>query len=127
VTTRGIVLFAHGARDARWAEPFLRLKARIEQREPATPVGLAFLEMMEPGLAEACAGLVAQGCTELLVVPVFLGQGGHVREDLPRQLLAVRQSHPEVVIRATDAAGEDAAVIDALAQFCLAQFASVNS
>ncbi|MGE8472690.1 MAG: CbiX/SirB N-terminal domain-containing protein, partial [Paraburkholderia hospita] len=57
----GIVLFAHGARDARWAEPFERLSARLrELRGPsAGPVSLAFLELMTPDLPGAVAAQVA--------------------------------------------------------------------
>src|SRR6185295_16301903 len=46
--TRGsaIVLFAHGARDPSWAEPFHRMVERLRQKQPATRIELAFLECM---------------------------------------------------------------------------------
>jgi sirohydrochlorin cobaltochelatase len=40
----GIVLFGHGARDARWAEPFERLAAKLRASRGGQPVALAFLE-----------------------------------------------------------------------------------
>ncbi len=43
-----IVLFAHGARDPEWAQPFEKMRARIQERLPGTPVVLAFLELMQP-------------------------------------------------------------------------------
>ena len=30
----GLILFAHGARDPRWAEPFERLKRKVEAARP---------------------------------------------------------------------------------------------
>ena len=59
--------------------------------------------------------LVAKGATSIRVVPVFLGQGGHVKEDLPRRVDRERQSHPQVAITLEPPIGEQPALIDALA------------
>ncbi len=49
MSSHGIVLFGHGARDPRWAEPFERLAARLRGApSPAAHVTLAFLELMTP-------------------------------------------------------------------------------
>lgn len=112
--TTGLVLMAHGARDPRWREPFERLARKVEAARPSVAVSLAFLELMAPDLAAAADALVARGCTSLRVVPVFLGQGGHVREDLPRLVDAVRARHPGCAIDLRGAVGEDDAVLDAI-------------
>jgi sirohydrochlorin cobaltochelatase len=118
----GIVLFGHGARDPRWAEPFERLAAKLRAAHGAAgPVSMAFLELMEPDLVSAVASQVAQGCSAVTVVPVFFGQGGHVRRDLPAVLDVCRAAHPEVVIRCSTAVGEDDSVLDAVAGYCLRQ------
>ena len=56
-------------------------------------------------------------------MPVFLGQGGHVRSDLPRLIESLRQRHPMLAIGASPAVGEDDAVIEALATYCLRELA----
>ena len=118
----GIVLSAHGARDARWAEPFERLADKLRALAgPDTHVSLAFLELMEPDLERAVATQAAAGCSSITVVPVFFGQGGHVRRDLPLVIEACRAAHPTIEIRATVPVGEDDAVLDALAAYCLRQ------
>ncbi|KVT02738.1 sirohydrochlorin chelatase [Burkholderia ubonensis] len=121
--SHGIVLFAHGARDPRWAEPFERLAARLHaaRGEPASSVSLAFLELMTPSLDTAVAAQVAAGCTRVTVVPVFFGQGGHIRRDLPQLVDACRAAHPGVEIRCATAVGEDDGVLDAIARYCLDQ------
>ncbi|MGZ2745746.1 sirohydrochlorin chelatase [Burkholderia stagnalis] len=121
MSTHGIVLFGHGARDPRWAEPFERLAARLRAAAPASPVSLAFLELMTPSLDTAVAAQVAAGCTRITVVPVFFGQGGHVRRDLPQLVDACRAAHPGVAIRCATAVGEDDGVLDAIARYCLDQ------
>jgi len=116
---RAMILFAHGARDPRWAQPFERLRDLVRARSPGLEVTLAFLELMSPRLPEAAAALVAGGAQELTVVPVFLGQGGHVLRDLPALIDDLRTAHPRVAVRVAEAAGENAQVLDALASYCL--------
>jgi len=121
--SHGVVLFAHGARDPRWAEPFQRLSARLSslRGDDAGPVSLAFLELMSPDLPSAVDAQVAEGVSVVTVVPVFFGQGGHIRRDLPLILDQCRAAHPSVDIRCSTAVGEDDSVIDAIAGYCLRQ------
>ncbi len=111
-----IVLFAHGARDPRWAEPFEAVAARVRAAAPGCRVVLAFLELMAPSLAGAVDGVVAAGATRVDVVPLFLGTGGHLREDLPPLVDALRIAHPTVAIHLQAAIGEHAAVVEAMAR-----------
>jgi sirohydrochlorin cobaltochelatase len=120
VGKHGIVLFGHGARDPRWKEPFERLAAKLRAARGDQPVVLAFLELMTPDLPAAVASLVDDdGCDSVTVVPVFFGQGGHVRRDLPEIVERCRDSHPGVAVSVATAVGEDDAVLDAVAEYCL--------
>jgi len=114
---KAIILFGHGARDSRWREPFDRLAALWQEQHPDTPVELAFLEMMQPSLEEAVTALSAKGATELTVVPVFFGQGGHLRNDFPVLLEECRGKFPNIRLSATPAVGEDLAVLQAIVDF----------
>ena len=116
---RSLVLFAHGARDPRWAEPFRRLQQITQAQMSDVAVSLAFLELMEPRLPELVKQLVQDGCREVTVVPVFFGQGGHVLRDLPVMVDQLRLDYPEVAIKAVAAVGEDAEVLNAIARYCI--------
>lgn len=111
----GLLLFAHGARDPRWAEPFEAVASRVRAARPGVTVRLAFLEFMAPDLGTAAAALVAEGCTTVEVLPLFLGAGGHVRKDLPALLETLRARHAGVEFRLHPAVGELPSVIDAMA------------
>jgi sirohydrochlorin cobaltochelatase len=117
MSVTGLVLFGHGARDARWREPFDRLKAMVSSRHDG-PVELAFLEFMPPALHEACAALAAAGASRVAVVPLFLGTGGHLRNDLP-SLLRAAEVQAGIPVTAATAAGEDEIVLAAIAEYCL--------
>lgn len=130
----GLLLFAHGARDPNWALPFeaVARHCRAARGEPdqtdqadradqaQSSVALAFLEFMVPDLLQAGAQLVAQGCTRVVVVPLFLGAGGHVRKDLPKLMTQLREAHPQTQFSLQPAAGESAAVVAAMAEVALA-------
>ena len=115
----GLILFAHGSRDARWAAPFEEVAARIRALRPGVPLQLAFLEQMRPTLSEAAAALVAVGCRQVDVLPMFLGTGGHLRSDLPPMVEALRQTHAGVQWRLQPAIGEHAEVSQAMAAVAL--------
>jgi sirohydrochlorin cobaltochelatase len=108
----GIVLVAHGSRDPEWSAPFERIAASLAQKLPAVSVGLAYLEH-GPSLDETVTALVAKGVGSIRVVPVFLGQGGHVKEDLPR--LVSESARPGVTLALDKPIGEQPQVVEAIA------------
>jgi len=115
---KALVLFAHGARAASWAEPFQRLRDLTAARRPDCTVSLAFLELMTPSLPDEVGALAALGAREIAIVPVFLGQGGHLLRDLPALLDQLRTSHPDVTFATVPAVGEDPGVLAAMAAYC---------
>ena len=119
-----ILLFAHGARDPSWAEPFRRIVTRLDQKQPGIRVELAFLELMQPTLASAVAGLAAEGIGHITVVPLFLAQGGHLKEDLPRLLDDIRGHYPSLRIDVTQAIGDSEDLINAIADWAFVQHLS---
>jgi sirohydrochlorin cobaltochelatase len=114
-TSRGVLLFAHGARDPRWAAPFEAVAAKLRIRDSTLQVRLAFLEFMTPDLVSAGRELASLGCMRVDVVPLFLGAGGHVRKDIPELLARLKEQAPEVDWRLSSAIGEFETVIDAMA------------
>ena len=116
----GLLLFAHGARDPNWALPFEAVARRCRAERGAAQVALAFLEFMAPDLVAGGGALVAQGCTAVDVVPLFLGAGGHVRKDIPVLMARLQAAHPGVRFTLRPAIGQADAVISAMAAVALA-------
>jgi sirohydrochlorin cobaltochelatase len=116
-----LVLFAHGARDPSWADPFHRIVARLRRLHPQTRVELAFLESMQPDLASVISRL-ATDFRRISVIPLFLAQGGHLREDLPRLIDAIRGDHPGLHIDVAPAIGDSNELTDAIADWAFARY-----
>jgi sirohydrochlorin cobaltochelatase len=73
---------------------------------------------MTPSLPDEVEALVARGVRDITVVPIFLGQGGHLLRDLPQLLERLRAAHPEVRFTSVPAVGEDPNVLAAMAAYC---------
>ena len=102
-----IVLFSHGSRDPLWRAPLEAVAARIAAQHPDRLVICTYLELCAPSLADGADQLIAQGATQVTVVPLFLGTGKHAREDLPGLVQAMRNRHPDVLFHVQVAIGED--------------------
>jgi sirohydrochlorin cobaltochelatase len=108
----GIVLVVHGSRDPDWSRPFERIAASLAQKLPAVRVGLAYLEH-GPSLDETVTALVAKGVASIRVVPLFLGPGGHVKDDLPR--LVNQAARPGLDLNLEKPIGEQREIVEAIA------------
>jgi sirohydrochlorin cobaltochelatase len=115
----GLIIFAHGARDPRWAQPFEAVATRVRAARQDVEVRLAFLEVMRPTLEEVTDELVTVGCTAIRIAPIFFGQGGHVRDDLPKLLATLQARYPAVSLVLLAPAGESTLVQQAVATFCI--------
>ena len=108
----GIVLFAHGSREPDWARPFERIASQLRKE---FRVELAYLERMTPSLDEAVTALASSGLKRVRIVPVFLGAGAHIREDLPKLAAEARARHAGVEIVLEPTIGERKEITDAIA------------
>lgn len=117
--TTALVLFAHGARDPEWANPMRRVQAEIRQRLPGMTVELAFLEFMAPTLLDCVNSLIEQGVRKIVVLPMFIAQGGHLKRDVPELLEQLRGQHPGVEFLMSGPIGENEIVVQAMANAAL--------
>lgn len=117
---QGIILFAHGSRDAHWRLPIEAVAEQIRSRQPETLTSCAYLELCTPTLPDAAASLIAAGAHRIRIFPLFLGVGKHAREDLPLLVEQIRAAHPDVVVELMATAGESPALIALMADLALA-------
>ena len=125
-TSHGIVLFAHGSRDPQWRAPIERIATLIQELSPKAQVRCAYLEMATPDLPSAVDELAQLGLRSLLVLPIFLGMGKHLRQDLPELMQTLRRKHPQIVLQLAASVGENQEVLRAIAQSALTAPASTG-
>lgn len=116
---KGILLFGHGARNPEWAQPFHRIRDAMLARDPAALVEPGFLELLRPSFDEGVDCLVRQGATEIIVVPIFMAAGSHIKKDLPRMAADAMDRHGGLSISLAAPVGEAAPVLTAMADYAL--------
>lgn len=96
----GIIVLGHGSRAAvDEANLFLeQMVVEIAKIFPAARVEPAWMnpKAARQNLAEAAAKLVAAGARQVVIAPVFLTDGLHIRKDIPEEIAALRSAYPEV-------------------------------
>jgi sirohydrochlorin cobaltochelatase len=96
-----------------------RVRAAMQQREPNLRVELAFLEFMAPNLGDCARTLVEEGYDAISVVPMFIAQGGHLKNDVPVLMDELRNAHPDVRFVLSPPVGETEAIVQAMATYAL--------
>lgn len=117
---KALILFAHGARDPEWAGPVQAVAERLRRENSDLPVYVAFLEFMTPTLPDVVAACCheapsASGSMQIDVLPFFIAQGGHLRQEVPAMLAALQQQHPNLQLRLLPPLGELPSVQEAMA------------
>jgi sirohydrochlorin ferrochelatase len=97
---------AHGTRDVQGVAVTDALIDRVRALRPDLHVERCFLDLVAPSLPEALARLRG----EVVLVPLLLGAGYHVRADIPAALAAA----PHLSARVTAALGPHPLLADAL-------------
>lgn len=117
--SEALILFAHGARDPDWALPFRAIRDRVAALRPDLVVELAFLELMTPRLGDAVDELAGR-VQRITVAPLFMAQGGHLKQDVPRLLAEIGARHPGVSVALLPPVGEIPAILDAISGWLVA-------
>nr|WP_243639549.1 CbiX/SirB N-terminal domain-containing protein [Streptacidiphilus pinicola] len=94
-----LLAVAHGTREADGVATTEALVARVRALRPDLPVERCFLDLVSPSLPEALARLRG----EVVLVPLLLGAGYHVRVDIPAALAEA----PHLRARVARALGPD--------------------
>lgn len=94
-----VVVVGHGSSDPESAVEFRRFVALLAPRWPGRRVESCFLELAEPPVVPLLDELIAAGVRDMTVAPAFLLGAGHIKNDLPVALAAIRARAPAVTVR----------------------------
>lgn len=83
----GLLLVNHGSRSETWRNALLDLEKRVTDTIMGTgkiqAIKTAFMEYTEPSIATRLKEFDAEGCTDVIIVPVFLTVSTHSFDDIP--------------------------------------------
>jgi sirohydrochlorin cobaltochelatase len=93
---RPLLLIGHGTRDGDGRQALLDFAAAYQALDRSRPVLPCFLELTGPTIQEGVDQCVAQGYTDLSVLPILLFAARHNKFDVTNELDRARQRHPQL-------------------------------
>ena len=91
-----VILFGHGSSLPDASEAMDEVARRLEAQFGYPRIVPAYLTLQRPNLEEAFADCVGAGAKHVVLLPYFLHEGEHVRQNIPDILRACAEQHPEV-------------------------------
>ena len=83
-----VVLIGHGSKLPYNREVLEELRRRIEMQGIFKAVRVAFMQLNSPSIEEVLRTFAKDGMKNIVALPVFLADGAHTTEDIPKKLKA---------------------------------------
>jgi sirohydrochlorin ferrochelatase len=109
---RTILLVDHGSRREEANAQIDAVAQALRRRAGGARVRIAHLELAEPSIGDAIDACAAEGVTEIVLVPWFLGPGRHTSRDIPEQAAAAARRHAGLRLRIADPLGLHEKLVD---------------
>jgi len=110
----GVILLSHGSRLPDAQDTLALLVEKVRAGGVFDRVGGAALQFNRPDLPEALAEAVAAGMERVIVAPLFLYMGMHMKKDIPEILDEERKKYPGVRLDMTTNIGADGKLVEIL-------------
>lgn len=83
---KGILILAHGSREKSTEDTLWKIVKMLKNEMNDYMIETAFLQFSESNLHTGLDKLKAHGVNDIKVVPYFLFDGVHIREDIPKEI-----------------------------------------
>lgn len=104
---KGILILAHGSRETETESTLKEIVSMLQARNDGYVIETAFLQFSKVKLADGLDKLREQKIQDIIVIPYFLFDGVHIREDIPGEIREYVEEHPEVKISMGKTLGAD--------------------
>jgi sirohydrochlorin ferrochelatase len=94
---KALLIIAHGSRKQTSNDEVAKLASAVKGLPSDFQlIEHAFLELTSPRVPEGIEKLVADGASEVVILPYFLAAGYHVVDDLPELLTTAKAQYPAI-------------------------------
>lgn len=115
MTRDHLLLIGHGSLDEDGVAENMQFAEQLGQRL-GVPVAACFLEFAEPPIVDGIVRCVREGAERVLALPLFLGAGGHQKNDVPALLNWAKAQWPQAEFRYGAPLGAQYPLVQALAE-----------
>ena len=103
----GILLLAHGSREGDTEKTMHQITENVKAELQNDMVEEAYLQFRDKNLQQGLTGLIKRGADEIIVIPYFLFEGIHIKEDIPAEIKEFEKNNPNVRITMGNTLGVD--------------------
>lgn len=94
----GVLILAHGSRAKETEETLEKIVAMVRDIVGSEHITSSFLQFSDSNLHKGLRELVARGVNDIKVIPYFLFEGVHIKEDIPKEIDDFLTEYPTVHI-----------------------------
>ncbi len=94
----GILLISHGSPRDEANDAFTKLVENVAARVDCENVLPTFFSIKRPNILDQVDKLVGSGIDHIVMMPYFLGNGQHIRADIPARLKECQEKYPDLEI-----------------------------
>ena len=93
---KGVLIVGHGSRRKETERILESVVEMAGKKLREIPAEIAYMEFSERNITAGLDALIAQGVDDIVVVPYFLFDGVHIREDIPQMIEEYKSGHPNI-------------------------------
>ncbi|MGL5439255.1 MAG: sirohydrochlorin chelatase [Filifactoraceae bacterium] len=112
---KGILLAAHGSRAKATELAMEEIVDMVRKKLPEEMIEVGYMEFCEKTIVGGLETLANKGAKEIKVVPYFLFEGIHIRQDIPEEIEKFTSTHPDVKVTMGSILGVDERLADIVA------------
>lgn len=116
----GILVLAHGSREKSTENTLNQIVKMLKDLMGDYVIETAFLQFSQTNLQVGLDKLIAKGINDIKVIPYFLFDGVHIREDIPSEIKDYLENNEDVKITLGKTLGTDIRLAQILADRVMA-------
>jgi sirohydrochlorin cobaltochelatase len=116
----GVIVIGHGSRSKDAKEAFYQIIEQLKSSIQGEVEG-CFMEISEPFIPETIEKMYSKGVREITVLPYFLFNGIHIKEDIPEILQSVKDKYTDLTVSIAQPIGYHNALVEILKERLLGE------
>ncbi len=110
----GILIVAHGSRARETEVTLEKIIDIVKEKLKDCLIEYGFMEFSDKNISKGLNSLMEKGVNKIKVVPYFLFDGIHIKEDIPNEINEIMKNHKDVKVTFTKTLGTDERLADIL-------------
>lgn len=113
---KSLLIVSHGSQVEETKNTIFKVQESIKDRGIYEDVRVAFMEFNTPNIPDAIKDIYDDGIRDIVVVPMFLFRGNHIRKDIPELLRKIEKKYSDLEIFMAEPIGFDDRIVDIIAE-----------